>query len=225
MNRRYVILSLFFALSACGKEPAPVPKTEPTAAAPAIKIVAFGDSLTAGKDLADPFTQAFPALLEKRLKESGHSVAVINSGQSGDTTYDALNRLDFSVEPGADIVLIAFGANDTFQGKPVKDIEKNLEEIIKRIEAKNARPVLVAMRTLPNLGPVYGKSFDEVYKRVAQKTGTAVTPFLLEGVAGQASLNTSDGIHPNPRGHEIMRDNIYATVEAAVKERERERGL
>jgi acyl-CoA thioesterase-1 len=224
MNKTFALAALV-ALAACGKEPAPVPKPKTAAQAPAIKIIAFGDSLTAGKDLPDPFTQAYPALLEKRLREKGENVAVANAGQSGDTTYDALNRLDFSVPPGADIVLIAFGANDTFQGKPVKGIEKNLTEIVRRVQATGARPILVAMKTLPNLGPVYGQNFEALYKRVAQKTGATLAPFLLEGVAGQPGLNLPDGVHPNARGHEIMADHLFPTVEEAVKERKRERGL
>ena len=113
-------------LAACGRNAPPPPPASPP---PALHILCFGDSLTAGKDLPNPEQQSYPALLEKRLKEAGYSVRVTNAGQSGDTTFEALARLDFSLEDRPDIVVVCLGSNDVFQGKNLADTEKNLREI------------------------------------------------------------------------------------------------
>lgn len=218
MNKK--IFWLFSALlTACGS-PAPQAGTSgapPAPAAPPLAIIAFGDSLTAGKDLPDPDTQAYPAVLEKLLNERGVKARVVNAGHSGDTTYDALNRLDYSIPEGAALVLVAFGNNDTFQGKPLPEVEKNLAQIVQRVKKKGAGVLLLSMKTFPNLGPEYAGGFEKVYARVAKKEDVTLVPFFLNGVASVPSMNLSDGVHPNIEGQKRMAQNILPFVEQALR--------
>jgi acyl-CoA thioesterase-1 len=214
MNR--ILAAMLVFLAACGQEPTPASKA-PLRAPAAIKILAFGDSLTAGKDLEDPDLQAYPAVLERLLREKGHNVAVANAGHSGDTTFDALARLDFSLLEKPRVVIVALGSNDTFQGKRLADIEKNLEEIVRRSQEAGAEAVLCGMKTFPNFGMFYGADYTRIFKRVAERRGALLVPFMLEGVAAKPDLNLADGIHPNPRGYERVAKNILPAVEAALR--------
>lgn len=221
MNKRILILLAGFLIG-CSQSETPADRTTPAApSAAAVKIIAFGDSLTAGKDLADPELEAWPAILEGKLREEKYSVEVVNAGQSGDTTYDALNRLDFALSQGGDVVIVAFGSNDTFQGKDLKDIEKNLDEIIRRIKDRKVDVVLCGMKTFPNFGWHYAGAYEKIFPRVAKRWDVPFVPFLLEGVAGKAEFNLSDGIHPNAKGHAVLADNIFPTMEKALNAKRR----
>ncbi len=186
-------------------------------------ILCFGDSLTAGKDLPDPERQSYPAVLEKRLKEKGYSVRVTNAGQSGDTTFEALARLDFSLEDRPDIVIVCLGSNDVFQGKNIADTEKNLREILRRARASGARTILCQMRIYINFGFGWAARYEKIFPRVAADKGATLAPFPLEGVAGRPAKNLADGIHPNAEGYGIFVDNLFDTVEKAVKKRLKEK--
>jgi acyl-CoA thioesterase-1 len=217
MNKLWSLVGCAFFLGACGKSEPP-PKNIPTASDPAgIKIVAFGDSLTAGKDLEDPDREAYPAVLERLLRAGGHSVSVSNAGHSGDTTFDALARLDFSLAEKPQIVIVGLGSNDTFQGKRLADMEKNLNEMVARCQAAGAVVVLCGMKTFPNLGLFYASDYAKMFPRVAQKGKAILVPFLLEGVVGDPAMNLSDMIHPNPRGHDQVARNVLPYVEQALK--------
>lgn len=203
-------------LVACGgpaAAPSPSSPAAPPAPASASAIVAFGDSLTAGKDLLDPGTQAWPAVLERLLRAKGIDARVANSGASGNTTYEALDRLDFSVPRGTDLVIVQFGANDTFQGKRIEEIERNLVAIVERSREKGARVILWDMKTLPNLGGIYAGRFERIFRRVAERTDCVLAPFPLEGVAGNPAMNLPDDLHPNPAGHERIARNLLPIVE------------
>jgi acyl-CoA thioesterase-1 len=187
--------------------------------APSARILAFGDSLTAGKDLEDPDTQAYPAVLERRLRGRGHSVVVINAGQSGDTTFEGLARIPFSLQENPDLVILMMGSNDTFQGKSLVDIERNLNELVRTVKASGAEVLLCGMKTFPNLGRFYADGYDKIFPRVAQAQKATFVPFPLEGVAGVPEMNLGDGIHPNARGYERMVDHLIPFVEAALRQR------
>lgn len=207
-------------LMACGRNEIVEPTNSTTAqiVQPSARVLAFGDSLTAGKDLPDPDQEAYPAALERLLRARGFSVTVSNGGRSGDTTFDALARLDYHLADRPDMVIVALGSNDTFQGKRLADIEKNLDAVVSRIRAKGARVVLCGMRTFPNLGPEYAGGYEAVFRRVARKHRVPLVPFLLEGVAGDPALNLADGIHPNAQGHERMAQNLLPAVLEVLKE-------
>ncbi len=221
MNK-YIFYLMAAAFMGCGQgEKAAGPIAPSAPQAPAVKIIAFGDSLTAGKDLLDPELESWPAILERKLREEKHSVEVVNAGQSGDTTYDALNRLDFTLSQGGDVVIVAFGSNDTFQGKDLKDIEKNLDEIVRRIQEKKMDVVLCGMKTFPNFGWHYAGAYEKIFPRVAKRWDVPFVPFLLQGVAGMAQFNLSDGIHPNATGHQMIAETVFPAVKGVLKSKGR----
>jgi acyl-CoA thioesterase-1 len=207
-------ISVFFA---CGKPKPTEVTTLPSTSVAAVRILAFGDSLTAGKDLEDPDRDAYPAVLERLLKEKGHSVRVINAGHSGDTTFDALARLDFSLADKPQVVIVGLGSNDTFQGKKVADMERNLDNIVRQCRDAGAVVVLCGMKTFPNLGLFYASDYAKMFKRVAHRGDAILVPFMLEGVAGNAALNLPDMIHPNVLGQDRVARNILPSVEKALK--------
>jgi acyl-CoA thioesterase-1 len=208
-----------FTTVACGKFEPSSAVTPPQSGTAAVRILAFGDSLTAGKDLEDPDREAYPAVLEQLLKTAGYSVRVTNAGHSGDTTFDALSRLDFSLAEKPHIVIVGLGSNDTFQGKKVTDMEKNLDDIVRRCQATGAEVVLCGMKTFPNLGLFYASDYAKMFKRVADRRGAIFVPFMLEGVAGEPGLNLSDMIHPNPQGQDRVARTLFPYVERALRKR------
>jgi acyl-CoA thioesterase-1 len=204
-------------LAACGKSDPARPPRAGSPSEPTLRILAFGDSLTAGKDLEDPDRDAYPAVLERLLRKAGHAVTVTNAGHSGDTTFDALARLDFSLAEKPRIVIVGLGSNDTFQGKRLADMEKNLADTVRRCREAGAVVVLCGMKTFPNFGLFYASDYAKMFKRVAQRERAILVPFMLEGVAGDPAMNLPDMIHPNPRGQERVAQNLLPFVEKALK--------
>lgn len=180
-----------------------------------VKLVAFGDSLTAGYQL--PGDAAFPVVLEKRLKAAGIDVAIANAGVSGDTTAGGLARLDWSVPDGTDGVILELGANDALRGLDPARAEANLDAMLARLKARNIPVLLAGMLAPRNNGPDYVAAFDGMYRRLADKHGATLYPFFLEGQAGVAGLTLPDGIHPNRQGVEKIVEGIYPAVEKFVK--------
>ncbi len=185
-----------------------------------IRIVAFGDSLTAGYRLAPD--QAFPVRLAARLKAAGHDVAVANAGVSGDTTAGGLARLDWAVPDDTDAVILELGANDALRGLDPAAARKNLEAIITRLKAKGVDILLAGMHAPRNNGHAYVEAFDPIFPELAAKHDLMLYPFFLDGIALDASLNLDDGIHPNARGVDVIVERIMPKVEeliARVKKR------
>jgi acyl-CoA thioesterase I len=181
----------------------------------AVRIAAFGDSLSAGYNL--PARAAFPAVLERVLKASGFNVTVENAAVSGDTATAGKDRLDWSVADGIDLVIVELGANDALRGIDPKITEAALDAILTRLKERKMTAILAGMLAPPNNGPDYAKAFNSLYQRLAEKHGVALYPFFLDGVAGQPRLNQPDGIHPTAEGIEEIVKRIAPTVEAAVK--------
>ena len=217
-QRLFAMVGLLSAF-ACGKSTPSSTVAVPPSPPAAIRILAFGDSLTAGKDLEDPNRESYPAVLERLLKEAGQSVSVTNGGHSGDTTFDALARLDFSLEEKPHVVIVGLGSNDTFQGKRVGDMERNLDEIVRRCQDRGAVVVLCGMKTFPNLGLYYASDYAKMFKRVANRWGAFYVPFMLEGVAGIPALNLPDMIHPNSQGYDRVARTLLPVVQQALKKR------
>lgn len=174
-------------------------------------LVVLGDSLTAGYGL--PGNAAFPAQLERALKERGHAVAIQNAGVSGDTASGGLSRLDWSVPEGTDGVIVALGANDALRGIDPNVTRAALEQIIQRLKARNIPLLLAGMYAPRNLGSDYVRAFDAIYPELARQHGVTLYPFFLEGLVGERSLNLPDGMHPNERGVAAMVKGILPTVE------------
>jgi len=179
-----------------------------------IKLVAFGDSLTAGLGL--PATSAFPAKLEAALRAGGYNVDVTNAGVSGDTVADGLARLDWSIPDGTDAVIVELGANDTLRGLDPKLARSGLDEIVKRLRQRHVEVMLAGMYAPRNLGPDYSAQFDPIYPDLAKSYGLVLYPFFLDGVATDPKLNQADGMHPTAAGVDIIVARILPTVEALL---------
>ena len=175
-----------------------------------LRVVALGDSLTAGYGL--PPGQAFPDVLQRALKARGLDVEVVNAGVSGDTAADGLARFDWSVPDGADALIVELGANDMLRGLDPAVAEKSLQEIMEKARARHLPTLLAGMRAAPNLGADYQRRFDAIYPDLAKRYGAALYPFYLEGVAGDPKLNQRDGLHPTREGVE----RIVAAMTPAV---------
>jgi acyl-CoA thioesterase-1 len=176
-----------------------------------IKLVALGDSLSAGYNL--PGSAAFPAVLEQALRQKGVAVEIVNAGVSGDTTQGGLERLDWSVPDGTDGVILELGANDSLRGQDPALAEKALDTIITRLKARNIPVLLAGMYAPRNLGPDYTTRFDGLFPRLAEKHGLVLYPFFLEGIAGDRTLNQADLLHPTAEGVRVIVRNILPTVE------------
>ncbi|MBZ6075670.1 arylesterase [Microvirga puerhi] len=176
-----------------------------------VRLVALGDSLTAGYGL--PQGAAFPNVLEQALKAKGYNVQVANAGVSGDTASGGLDRLDWSIPDGTDGVIVELGANDMLRGLDPAIPRKAVETIVERLQARNIPVMLVGMLASRNLGPEYAEKFDSLYQDIAEKHGLVLYPFFLDGVAGDTSLNLPDGLHPTAKGIEIIVGRILPTVE------------
>jgi len=181
-----------------------------------MRIVALGDSLTAGLGL--PLNASFPARLEAALKAKGAAVEIANAGVSGDTASAGLARLDWSVPEGTDAVIVELGANDMLLGIDPKVTRAALTEIVRRLTGRNIVVLLAGMRAAPNLGLEYGREFEAIFSDLAASNAAGddliVYPFFLDGVAADASLNQADGIHPTAAGV----DEIVARILPAVEE-------
>jgi acyl-CoA thioesterase-1 len=179
-----------------------------------IRMVAFGDSLTAGYRLAP--AQAFPVRLEAKLKERGHDVTVANAGVSGDTTAGGLARLDWAVPDDADAVIVELGANDALRGLDPAQARRNLDTILQRLKAKGVVVLIAGMRAPRNYGAEYADAFDRIFPELAAQYDVVLYPFFLDGIALDAALNLDDGLHPNARGVDVIVERIVPKVEELI---------
>ena len=192
-----------------------VPTGTPAAAADRpVRIVALGDSLTAGFGL--PVDAAFPARLEKALTAKGVAVEIANAGVSGDTASGGLARLDWSVPEGTDAVIVELGANDMLRGIDPSVTRQALEQIVRRLTDRRIVVLLAGMRAAPNLGPDYGRDFEAIYSDLAARYDLLLYPFFLDGVATEAKLNQGDGLHPTAAGVDAIVARILPKAEALV---------
>lgn len=176
-------------------------------------ILFYGDSLTAGYGLSTE--EAFPAIVDRTLKQKGKTVKVINAGLSGETSAGGLTRLDWVLRQPIDIFVLELGANDGLRGLPLDETRKNLQAIIDGVRKKypSAHIVIAGMMVPPNMGPDYTTAFQKIFPELAKKNSATLIPFLLQGVAGDEKLNNADGIHPNVEGHKIVANNVLKVVE------------
>ena len=182
----------------------------PAVAASPIQMVVLGDSLSAGYLL--PQDAAFPAVLERALQAQGLSVDVANAGVSGDTSRGGLERLDWAVPEGTQVVLLELGANDMLRGIDPARTREALETIITRLKARGVRILLAGMLATPSLGKDYGDRFNAIYPELAKKHDIPLYPFFLSGIAGDRALNLDDGMHPNRKGVEAIVQAILPAV-------------
>jgi acyl-CoA thioesterase-1 len=179
-----------------------------------IKVVALGDSLTAGYQLAGG--TAFPVQLERALKAKGRAVEVTNAGVSGDTSTGGLARLDWSVPEGTDAVILELGANDMLRGLDPKVTRDALSEIVRRLKSRHIEVLLCGMLAAPNLGLTYGRAFDAIYPELAASNGLLLYPFFLNGIVDDPKLKLEDGLHPTSEGVARIVSGILPKVEALL---------
>lgn len=179
-----------------------------------VRIVALGDSLTAGLGVAP--SDSFPEQLQRALKAKGIAAEVINAGVSGDTSGAALQRLDWAVPPGADAAIVELGANDALRGIDPKLTRAALEKLLGRLQAKGLAVMIAGMKAPSNWGEAYTQEFDRIYPELAQSTGSLLYPFFLDGVAMSTDLNQPDGLHPTAKGVAVIVARIMPKVEELI---------
>ncbi len=186
----------------------------PVHAAAPVKIVALGDSLTAGYGLPTP--DGFVSRLQGALTAKGIAADVANGGVSGDTAADGLARLDWSVPPGTDAVILELGANDMLRGLKPEATRATLDTILRRLSERHIAVLLCGMRAAPNLGAQYDQEFDRIYPDLAAKYGVSLYPFFLDGVAANLSLTQPVGLHPNAAGVGVIVGRILPSVQGLI---------
>jgi acyl-CoA thioesterase-1 len=179
-----------------------------------VKIVALGDSLTAGLGLAAE--QSFPAKLAQALRQHGTAVEVVNAGVSGDTASDGAARLDWSVPDGTDAVILELGANDALRGIDPKLTRAALDTILRRLTERHIAVLLAGMRAPRNLGMAYVEAFDAIFPELASTYGVLLYPFFLDGVATDRALNQPDGLHPTAAGVDVIVARMLPRTEELV---------
>ena len=188
--------------------------TSVSASAQTLRILALGDSLTAGYGLAQ--SEGFAAVLERALRERGHDVRVIDAGVSGDTSAGGRARLDWALAEGAEAAIVELGGNDGLRGLDPRQTEENLAAILDALAARNIPALLSGMYAPPNLGADNQRDFRAVFDRLGARPGMVYDPFFLDGVAGDPALNQPDRIHPNPEGVRRMVARLLPAVERLI---------
>jgi acyl-CoA thioesterase I len=181
-------------------------------------ILVFGDSLSDGFMLKR--SEAYPALLGKKLRAAGLNFQVINASAAGGTTAGGLERLPPHLKHRIDVFILELGINDAFGGLLVDEIQTNLQQIIDKVRARNPNVrVVIAGMQLPNYaGDDYVSAFGKMFSDLAARNNAALVPYLLQGVAGDPSLNLPDGIHPNAAGQRILAENVWRVLEPTARE-------
>lgn len=181
------------------------------------KIIAFGDSLTAGFGLTEK--ESYPYLLQERLNADGYKYEVVNAGVSGETSLGGLERIDWVLEmENVEILVLELGANDLLRNIPVKNMKANLDKIIRKAKEKNVRVLLCGMLAPPTAGSDYQRDYTNAFPDLADEHKVEFLPFILENIALKKELNQADGIHPNAQGAKIMTDNVYNVLKPMLKQ-------
>ena len=180
-------------------------------------IVVLGDSLAAGYGL--DLSEAFPALLQKKIEAVGLKFSVVNAGISGDTSAGGLRRIDWLLKRRVDVLVLELGGNDGLRGIPVGVTRTNLQSIIDRTKQKypQAQIVVAGMQMPPNMGAEYNTAFEKIFPDLAKRNNAALVPFLLEGVGGKPELNLPDMIHPTAGGHQIVTENVWKELRPVLE--------
>lgn len=216
LRRRFLTLLGFTALHATGAAFAAgegLPSMEASR-----RVVILGDSITAGYGLER--AQAYPAILQNKVRQAGFNFEVVAAGVSGDTTAGGLRRVRWALGQGVAVFVVALGGNDGLRGIPPSEMEKNLSEIVKAVRTLSPKAVVViaGMRMPDNLGATYVKAFESVFPSVSSNHETVLLPFLLEGVGGIPKFNQPDMIHPNAEGHERIAANVWTVLEPILRQ-------
>lgn len=186
----------------------------PALAAEPVKIVALGDSLTAGFNL--PAEDAFPAKLAAALKAKGIAATVANAGVSGDTASGGLARLDWSVPDGTQAVILELGANDALRGIDPQVTKTALDTILNKLRDRHIFVLLAGMQAPRNMGADYVNAFDAIFPALASTHRVVFYPFFLDGVITDPKLVQRDGLHPNAAGVDVIVTRMLPQVEKLI---------
>lgn len=219
---RWLPLIALLAAGACGDgressndaTPAGATAAQPAADRSRPRVVALGDSLTAGLGL--PESESYPSRLQQKIDADGYDFEVVNAGVSGDTSAGGLRRLDWALDGDVKFLIVALGANDGLRGLSVPEMKRNLEAIIEGARERGVTVLLAGMEAPPNYGLEYTVQFRQVYRDLAREHDLVYVPFLLEGVAGQSGYNQSDGIHPNREGARLVAETIWRALKPMI---------
>ncbi len=224
--RRVLAVLLGMGLAGCGAAPegggestapaaargaASLTAADAAAGRPGPLLVALGDSLTAGLGL--DVDDAYPARLERALRDDGYAVTVVNAGVSGDTSAAGSSRAEWALEGDVRILILALGGNDGLRGLPADQMKRNLSQILALAAGRGIRVLLAGMEAPPNFGATYTAEFRAVFEDLAREHDVAFLPFLLDGVAADPALNQADGIHPNADGAAIVAAGVRNAIE------------
>jgi len=218
-KRSTIVVVLIIILSGCTDNKKPVATDQNNTAKETAtvtkkkSIVFFGNSLTAGYGVSS--SEAFPAIIQKKIDSLGLPYQVINAGVSGETSSGGKTRIDWILREPVDIFILELGANDGLRGTQLSETKKNLQDIIDKVRAKypDTKLVFAGMEIPPNMGQAYTTEFRNIYTDLAAKNKMTLIPFLLEGVGGEPELNQADGIHPTAEGHRIVAENVWKQLE------------
>ena len=207
-----MLLSAHFALASLAWS-----SDQPGAMANRPTVVILGDSLAAGYGL--DLSEAFPALLQKKIDAAGLKFLVVNAGLSGDTSAGGLRRIDWLLKRRVDVLVLELGGNDGLRGIPVASTKTNLQAIVDRTKQKypQARLVIAGMQMPPNMGADYTAAFARLFPDLARANQASLIPFLLEGVGGKPELNLPDQIHPTAEGHRIVAENVWKILRPVLE--------
>jgi acyl-CoA thioesterase I len=208
-----ILLSAWLGCALIGLAPWTTAATA-MAAPRTLRLLALGDSLTAGWGLSAQ--AAFPARLEQALRARGQAVAILNAGVSGDTSAGGRARLDWALSDRPDAVIVELGANDGLRGIDPEDTYRNLSAILDRLHRAHLPVLLAGMLAPPNLGPSYGEQFQRVFTRLSAEHDVVFYPFFLDGVAATPDLTQADGMHPNAKGVDVIVGRILPAVERLI---------
>jgi len=220
LNRVFAVFGFFIAVACSNpsgtdgnRQSTEVQKDSVSTPSETKNILFFGNSLTAGMGLESQ-TQAFPSIIQHWIDSLDLPYRVINAGLSGETSAAGNERIDWLLNEDVAIFVLELGANDGLRGIPTEETQKNLQRIVDKVIAKypDCKLVLTGMMVPPSMGGDYGKAFTAIFPALAQKNNMAYVPFLLEGVAGESTLNQQDGIHPTAEGHKILAENVWKVL-------------
>lgn len=205
MNFRFSFIFLMLFVSEAFAQPKP------------IRVLFFGDSITAGYGLEK--SQAFPNIMQEWADSLNWNVEMVNGGLSGETSAGGLRRIDWMLQKPIDIFVLELGGNDGLRGVSTKETKQNLLDIIDKVRTKNkdVQIILAGMQVPPNLGMDYTKAFASIYKEVSVEKKTVLIPFILEKVGGNPKLNLPDGIHPTAEGHQLVAETVWTYLKPILK--------
>ncbi|HEX3662351.1 MAG TPA: arylesterase [Acidobacteriaceae bacterium] len=196
-----LILAFTLALSLCAAQHRPVPASH------TVPIVdCFGDSITAGHGI-DP-AHAYPADLQSLLEARGYRYRVVNSGISGNTSKDGVDRLKDVLRLHPAVTIVEFGGNDGLRGIPIDVTRRNLDSIVATLVHSGSKVLLAGITLPPNYGADYIHQFDETYRLIAAKYHVPLLPELYAGIYTVPGAIQEDGVHPTAKGAQLLAEHF-----------------